>query len=84
METKNDSNGTVTIEDGYATLWYERRVPHPLAAVWKAITDTKGLAAWCNNNKTTIEARTGSRGTTPPRRPISHGSNEKEKVMCTL
>ena len=61
MNTKNDTrNGTVTIEGGYATLRYERRLPHPPEAVWKAITDPRELAAWCNT-KATIEARTGGR-----------------------
>ncbi len=46
MNTKNDTrNGTVTIEGGYATLRYERRLPQPPEAVWKAITDPKELAA---------------------------------------
>lgn len=61
MNTKNDTrNGTVTIEGGYATLRYERRLPHPPEAVWKAITDPKELAAWFNT-KATIEGRPGGR-----------------------
>lgn len=49
MNQKNDvKNGTVTIEGGYATLTYERRLPHSPEAVWNAITDPKELAAWFN------------------------------------
>jgi uncharacterized protein YndB with AHSA1/START domain len=61
MNAKNDSkNGTVTIDGGYATLRYERSLPHPPEAVWKAITDPKELAAWCNT-RATIDGRPGGR-----------------------
>jgi uncharacterized protein YndB with AHSA1/START domain len=61
MNTTNDvKNGTVTIEGGYATLRYERRLPHPPEVVWKAITDPKELAAWFNT-KATIDPRPGGR-----------------------
>ncbi|MEM3159193.1 MAG: SRPBCC family protein [Nitrososphaera sp.] len=54
----NAKTGTVTIEGGYATLRYERRLPHPREVVWKAITDPKELAAWFNT-KAVIDGRNG-------------------------
>jgi uncharacterized protein YndB with AHSA1/START domain len=54
----NNQKGTVTIEGGYATLRYERRLAHPREAVWKAITDPKELAAWFNT-KAVIDGRNG-------------------------
>lgn len=50
--------GTVTIEGGYATLRYERRLAHPRETVWNAITDPKELAAWFNS-KAVIDGRNG-------------------------
>lgn len=59
MSAGNDAkNGTVTIEGDYATLRYERRLPHPREAVWKAITDPKELATWFNT-KAVIDGRNG-------------------------
>lgn len=58
--TNNVKNGTVMIEGGYATLRYERRLPHPPEVVWKAITDPKELAVWFNT-KANIEPRLGGR-----------------------
>lgn len=59
MSTKNDvKNGTVTIEGGYATLQYERRLRHPVEVVWNAITNPKELATWFNT-KAKIDARPG-------------------------
>ena len=37
------SKGTVTIEEKYGTLMYERRLSHPREIVWKAITDPKEI-----------------------------------------
>lgn len=54
----NSQNGTVIIEGDYATLRFERRLPHPREAVWKAITDPKELAVWFNN-KAIIDGRNG-------------------------
>jgi uncharacterized protein YndB with AHSA1/START domain len=54
----NNQNGTVTIEGGYATLQYKRRLSHPPEVVWKAITDPKELAVRFNT-KATIDARPG-------------------------
>lgn len=52
------SKGTVTIEGGYATLRFERRLSHPKEVVWKVITDPKELARWMNT-KAVIDGRNG-------------------------
>jgi activator of Hsp90 ATPase-like protein len=44
----NNEIGAVTIEGGYATLRYERRIHQPLEVVWKTITDPKEVAVWFN------------------------------------
>jgi uncharacterized protein YndB with AHSA1/START domain len=54
----NNEIGAVTIEGDYATLRYERRIPHPTEVVWKAITDPKEVAAWFNTSAK-IDARPG-------------------------
>src|SRR5262245_27379228 len=50
METEKRSpsarNGTVMIEGDYATITLVRRMPHPIAAVWAAITDPEHRAVW--------------------------------------
>ena len=38
--------GTLKIEGSYATLRYERRLPHDPEVVWKSITDPKQVSAW--------------------------------------
>lgn len=38
--------GTLKIEGSYATLQYERRLPHDPEVVWKAITDPEQVSAW--------------------------------------
>jgi uncharacterized protein YndB with AHSA1/START domain len=43
-----EKKGTVTVEGGYATLRYNRQLPHPREVVWRAITDPKELAGWMN------------------------------------
>ena len=37
------SKGTITIEEEYGTLKYERRLSHPREIVWKAITDPRDI-----------------------------------------
>jgi uncharacterized protein YndB with AHSA1/START domain len=49
---------TVAIEEGYATLRYERRLSHPREVVWRAITDPNELAGWMNT-KAVIDGRNG-------------------------
>jgi uncharacterized protein YndB with AHSA1/START domain len=56
---KNNNNpGTVTIEGGYATLQYKRRLPHSPELIWKAITDPKEVTVWFNTTAK-IDARPG-------------------------
>jgi uncharacterized protein YndB with AHSA1/START domain len=55
---KRESKGTVTIEEEYATLRYERQLSHPREVVWKAITDPKELVGWMNT-KAVIDGRNG-------------------------
>jgi uncharacterized protein YndB with AHSA1/START domain len=55
---QQQKSGTVTIEGGYATLRYERRLSHSPEVVWKAITDPRELAVWFNT-KAAIDARPG-------------------------
>lgn len=38
--------GHVSVEGEYATLTFERRLPHPPEAVWEAITEPGQLAEW--------------------------------------
>jgi uncharacterized protein YndB with AHSA1/START domain len=38
--------GTVARDGGRITLRYERRYPHPLDAVWSALTESEHLRAW--------------------------------------
>jgi uncharacterized protein YndB with AHSA1/START domain len=44
--TAEDRYGTLDVSDGRAVLRYTRRLAHPRAAVWTAVTDEKQLAAW--------------------------------------
>jgi uncharacterized protein YndB with AHSA1/START domain len=37
---------TVMIEGDYATITFVRRLPHPIVAVWAAITDPEHRAVW--------------------------------------
>jgi len=38
--------GTVTADDQGATIAFERRYPHPIEAVWAALTEPEQLASW--------------------------------------
>src|SRR6202012_5001916 len=38
--------GTLTMIDGRPVLRFERRLRHPVATVWRAITDPAELAGW--------------------------------------
>lgn len=50
--------GHVTLEGEYATLTFERRLPHPVEAVWEAITEPGQLANWYMT-KARIDGRVG-------------------------
>ena len=41
-----DGTGTLHTVDGRPMLRFERRLPHPVAKVWRAITDPKELSGW--------------------------------------
>jgi uncharacterized protein YndB with AHSA1/START domain len=55
-----DRVGQVKVEGEYATLIFERRFPHPVDAVWQAITDSSELSKWYFS-RGTIEARSGGK-----------------------
>ncbi|MDB5103694.1 MAG: ATPase [Fibrobacteres bacterium] len=38
--------GNVIAKDGKAAIAFERRIPHPIAEVWEAITEPEDLGAW--------------------------------------
>jgi uncharacterized protein YndB with AHSA1/START domain len=40
------SYGTLTVENSISTLTFERRFRHPVAKVWRAITDPAELSQW--------------------------------------
>ena len=40
------THGTFTTIDGRPALCFERRLRHPIAAVWNAVTETDELAGW--------------------------------------
>ena len=54
-----ESKGTITLEENYGTLKYERRLSHPREIVWKAITDPKEISGWMSNYKGVIGGYTG-------------------------
>lgn len=58
MPTRPERPGDLTFEGDYATLAFERRLRHPVQAVWEAITDPDRLAQWYLT-KARIDARTG-------------------------
>ncbi len=49
--------GTVTVQGDSATLEFQRRLAHPIEAVWAALTEPVQRAAWFGT--TTIDARAG-------------------------
>ncbi|MDT5013093.1 MAG: hypothetical protein QOH57_4710 [Mycobacterium sp.] len=49
--------GRLTVEGDRAVLEFERRLPHPVEAVWAAITDPDERTQWMG--ETIIDARTG-------------------------
>jgi uncharacterized protein YndB with AHSA1/START domain len=50
--------GNLTFDGDYATLTFERRLRHPVHAVWEAITDPDHLAHWYMT-RAQIDARAG-------------------------
>src|SRR3989449_9796912 len=50
--------GTLTFVGEYATLAFERRIPHPVQVVWEALTEPEHLARWYMT-KAVIDGRPG-------------------------
>ena len=50
--------GTVTVEGDRATITFERRIRHPVAEVWAALTEPDHLARWYLT-EARLEARAG-------------------------
>lgn len=42
----SERTGTVTVVDGTATMTFVRRLPHPVKAVWAALTEPEQRAEW--------------------------------------
>ncbi len=55
--TRASRAGAVTIDGDHATISFERRLRHPITAVWAAITDPRHRAAWFG--PTTLDPREG-------------------------
>ncbi|WP_433167580.1 SRPBCC family protein [Kribbella sp. CA-247076] len=55
--TTHDRHGVLTIDGDRATMTFRRHLPHPIEAVWAALTDPAERKAWFG--ETTIDARTG-------------------------
>ncbi len=53
----SERNGRITVDGDRATLTFERRLAHPIDAVWSAITDPSHRRKWLGD--TTIDAREG-------------------------
>jgi uncharacterized protein YndB with AHSA1/START domain len=46
MDNQTRPLGQVIVEGDYATISFERRLPHPPEVVWAAITEPEQLAKW--------------------------------------
>ena len=53
-------HGTYTTVDGRPALRFERRYPHPVEAVWRAVSDPAHLAHWFPSRVTLDELRVGA------------------------
>ena len=49
--------GAVVVDGDTASVVFERRLPHPIEAVWRALTDPEERARWFG--RTTLDARQG-------------------------
>lgn len=65
-----DRLGVVSVDGDQATMTFVRRLPHPVEAVWAAITDPAQRAAWFG--KTTIDGRAGGEIEMMPDEPPAH------------
>ena len=55
-----ESKGTITIEEEYGTLEFERRLSHPKEIVWNAITDPKVFDGYKGGAIDIVNTITGS------------------------
>ena len=53
--------GTYETVDGRPALRFERRLPHPIEKVWRAVTEADELSHWFPAAVTTDELRVGAR-----------------------
>jgi hypothetical protein len=59
------SKRTITIEEEYGTLKFERRLSHPKAIVWNAITDPKEIFKWMSDYKGIFDGHNSGLGSSP-------------------
>lgn len=57
-DTQSSRLGIVTLDGDNAVLAFERRLHHPIEAVWKAITEPKELSKW-HLQKANVEGEVG-------------------------
>jgi uncharacterized protein YndB with AHSA1/START domain len=63
----SDGLGRIVPDGDTVALEFERRLPHPVGAVWAAVTEPAHRQAWIGPS--TIEGRVGGRVTTDPDDP---------------
>lgn len=63
----SDAPGRIAVDGERATLLFERWLPHPVDAVWAAVTDPEHREAWIGPS--TVEGRVGGSITTDPDDP---------------
>lgn len=67
MSERGADHGRIVEEDGSAVLEFERRLPHPVARVWAALTEPAERAGWIGPSR--VEGRVGGAVTTDPDDP---------------
>jgi uncharacterized protein YndB with AHSA1/START domain len=70
----SQADGTLVVSGEVAVIAFERRLGHPVEAVWAALTEPEGLAAWLGPG--TLEPREGGQvsiRTGPADRPERQG-----------
>ena len=61
------TRGSLSVEEGRATLTFRRRLKHPVASVWAALTDPQRRALWFG--PTVLDGRAGGTIETDPQGP---------------
>jgi uncharacterized protein YndB with AHSA1/START domain len=77
------ADGTLVVSDDIALIAFERRIGHPVEAVWKALTDPDELAAWLGPG--ILEPREGGRvaiRTGPAGRPDQQRTMSGRVLAC--